>query len=491
MSQEQIEIQRESQELRQRVSASQQQMLEARLTQLPINQLIERIEAEAYDNPALELGVEEFEGEGDLESRESDGEGESGDDGSEDDRWDDDELPVYGPVYGDRKDRALGVGRSFYDSLREQMSYLELSDEERRIMEYVVCSLDDDGLLRKTSDMLSDELAIYQDIEAGAGEVEKVVEKVQEFEPAGIGARNLQECLILQIKRKPRTDLTDRMLRVVVDYFDYFTHKRWDKIREETGLGEEDAERVMVELRKLNPKPGLPMDEEVGGEWRGSSSPVGSHYINPDVFIETHDDGQVSYSLNDGGIPGIRISRSFSEIMDVKGKGVKDGEALRYVSHKVESAKGFIDAVRKSRRNLSVTVRAIIEWQHDFFVDGDEASLRPMRLKDIGEKTGLDISILSRVTSHKYAQTSWGMFPLKYFFNESFVARDGSTLAFVRIKAAIEDILDGEDKERPLSDEAICLELRKRGFEISRRTVTKYRKRLGIGSSGMRKESGL
>lgn len=484
MAQGQIQTQTAEQALKQQQTVTQQQLLQAHLTELPLNQLIERIEVEMDDNPALEaMPVDD-----DATETDSD-KGGTEDEETEDPLYsafgdDDDELPVYVPNNGstDREEIVYGANKSFYDSLKEQIGEIELSAQERDIMEYIIGSLDDDGLLRKSADAIADELAIYNNIYVEARDIECVIGMLQQFDPAGIGARSLQECLLLQIDRKEPSVVKDRMRQVVETFFDDFTHKRWDLVKRQMTLSDEEAHEMWAEMKKLNPKPGSAMSETIGKSL---------HHITPDFIIDTGDGGEISFALNEGGLPQLHISETFADMMK---QGQKGGpvsrqmkEALIYSKKKVEDAQNFIEAIKTRRRTLTHTMRAIISWQRPFFEDGDEASLRPMRLRDIAEKTGLDISTVSRVSNSKYAETRWGIFPLKFFFTEGYTTGSGEELSTRQIKIALKEIVEAEDKSAPLSDEALATLLAKKGYPIARRTVAKYREQQGIPTARMRK----
>ena len=504
MAQGQIQVQKQEQTLRQTQTITQQQMLQAHLVELPINQLIERINTEMDDNPALEAepapddgaatdgaygepdgdagGDEDFDAQAEREERQS-----ALDAALESIGRDDEELPVYhgGAAAGgaEREEIVYGDTVSFYDQLRGQMGETDLTPRERDIMEYLIGSLDDDGLLRKPIDSIVDELAIYHNTDTTAAEVERVLRKLQGFDPPGIGARDLRECLLLQIDRRGPSRLTELMRLVVDRHFGEFTKKHWDRIQSALRLSDAQAEALMSELRKLNPKPGASMGETVGRSIQ---------QITPDFIVDTQDDGTVSMTLNAGDVPELRVSQSFADTMrDYRDNRAsmsrQDKEALLYIKKKVDAAQGFIEAVKTRRRTLTLTMQAIIAWQRRFFEDGDEASLRPMILKDIAEKTGLDISTVSRVCSSKYAQTRWGTFPLRHFFSDNFVTSTGEELSTRRIKAALRDIIEAEDKSSPLSDDALKDALRAKGFPIARRTVAKYREQLGIPIARLRK----
>jgi RNA polymerase sigma-54 factor len=376
-----------------------------------------------------------------------------------------------------------GETESFYDQLKEQVGEMELTDKERDIIEYLIGSLDDDGLLRKDLSIVSDELAIYHNIDASEKEIEHVLLILQAFDPAGIGARSLQECLLLQIERRDPSKLRDLMERVVNDYFEAFTRKHWDKIQEDLKLNDTQAEALFHELRKLNPRPGASLGETVGRSMQ---------QITPDFIVDTQDDGTITFTLNNGEVPELKVSQSFVDSMkeyqqNKEHMSKQTKEALLYIKKKVDAAQGFIEAVKVRRHTLSVTMRAIIQLQRQFFLDGDEASIRPMILKDVAEKSGLDISTVSRVSNSKYAQTRWGTFPLRHFFSDGYVTESGEELSTRQIKAALRDLVDAEDKRKPLSDDQLKDLLAEKGFPIARRTVAKYREQLGIPIARLRK----
>ena len=495
----QIQEQKLEQKLGQ--SISHQQLLQAALVELPVAQLVDRINTEMNDNPALEVDADYDEPEA-LDFQDSGDYGDGGDDyetSSEreerqsalDDALsnigrDDEDLPVYqggSAVAEEREEMVYGETVSFYDQLKEQMGELEMTEQQRDVMEYLIGSLDDDGLLRKGLDVICEELAIYHNIDVTEQQVEQVLDLLQHFDPAGIGARSLQECLLLQISRREPSRVRDLMQRVVSSHFDEFTKKHWDKIQSALALNDMQAEALFRELRKLNPRPGASLGETVGRNLQ---------QITPDFIVDTQDDGTVTFVLNNGEVPELKVSQSFADSMkeyqeNKENLSRQTKEALLYIKKKVDAAQNFIEAIKVRRHTLTVTMRAIIQLQHQFFVDGDEASLRPMILRDVAEKTGLDPSTISRVSNSKYAQTRWGTFPLRHFFSDGFVTESGEELSTRQIKAALRDIIDAEDKKRPLSDDVLKEELAKRGFPIARRTVAKYREQLGIPIARLRK----
>ena len=501
MAQSQIQEQRQTQGQKLTQSISHQQLLQATLVELPITQLVDRINTEMNDNPALETdsgydlpdapeyadyqddqdASDDYSVSAEREERQS-----ALDEALAGIGRDDEDLPVYhggSNVAEDREEMIYGQSESFYDQLMEQVGESELTDRQRDIMEYLIGSLDDDGLLRKPSDVISDELAIYHNIDATHEEIEHVLKVLQDFDPAGIGARSLQECLLIQISRRDDSKVKTLMQQVIADYFEAFTKKHWDKIQAALSLTDIQAEALFKELRKLNPRPGASMGETVGRSIQ---------QITPDFIIDTQDDGTVTFTLNNGEVPELKVSQSFVDSM----KEYQDNkehlsrqtkEALLYIKKKVDAAQGFIEAIKVRRHTLTATMQAIIALQHQFFLDGDEASLRPMILKDVAEKTGLDLSTISRVCNSKYAQTRWGTFPLRHFFSDSYVTESGEELSTRQIKAALRDIIETENRQKPLSDDAIKEELAKKGYPIARRTVAKYREQLGIPIARLRK----
>ncbi len=503
-------IQTETQQQLQQQRLSQQQMLQVKLLEMPLAELEQNVNAELDDNPALEEKDHDPDGMGSADEREDglpddDAGGEQDDeevrsereereealDNALEDLGRDDAMPSADAAYyggadhddADREEMVWGDTTSFYDKLKEQMGELELTDKQREVMEYLIGSLDSDGLLRKSLDDISDELAIYHNIDMPVSEIEQLLRRLQTFDPAGIGARDLQECLLLQIERRPKGKVRDLMERVIKEQFDNFTHKRWDRIAQALQLTDEQSTALQKEIRRLNPKPGASLGEAMGRNLQ---------QITPDFIVDTDDEGHVTFTLNNGRIPDLKVSSTFTDLVDTyktnKAKmNRQDKEALLYAKEKLDKAQGYIEAVKQRRHTLYVTMKAIIEWQKKYFQDGDEADLRPMILKDIAQKTGLDISTISRVCNVKYAQTRWGTFPLRFFFSDSYVTKDGEEMSTRKIKMALRDLLDDENKHRPLSDDALAAEMKKKGFPIARRTVAKYREQLGVPVARLRK----
>lgn len=496
MSQKLIQTQEQKLQQVQRLTA--QQLLQVKLLEMPINELEQNINAELDDNPALERSSDEdtdtrnedvetgeedtsYEEESEREEREDEL------DNALENLGKDDEMPEYeSSSYNnnaDYEEMVFGDTTSFYDMLKDQMSMMELDDKQREVIEYLIGSLDDDGLLRKDLDTISDELAIYHNIDLSKEDIERALKTLQSFDPAGVGGRNLQECLLLQIHRREKGKLRDAMERVIHEFFDEFTKKHWKTIQAEMGLSDLQTQTLQEEIKKLNPKPGSSLGESEG---------ITQQQITPDFIVDTNDDGTITFTLNLGNVPELIVSPTFNDMVDTYQKNKEamnrqDKEALLYAKEKVEKAKGYINAIKQRQHTLIITMKAIIKIQRKFFLDGDETDLKPMNLKDIADITGLDISTISRVSNIKYAQTKWGIFPLRFFFSDSYTTKDGEEMSTRKIKIILKEIVDKENKEKPFSDEALTLEMKNAGYPIARRTVAKYREQLNIPAARLRK----
>lgn len=495
-------------------------MLAVRLLGMPITELEQSVQAELDDNPAMEsaapedafgdnlgqdstltasaAGEDRQAAEGDSDFADDDDytaqtekeERETALDDALERIGSDDRMPDIGErgfgagtADADYEEMVYGGQTSFYDSLKEQMMDVELSETQREIMEYIIGSLDGDGLLRKSSTGICDELAVYHNIDCTEEEVESLISTLQQFDPAGIGAANLRECLLLQIDRRKPSRVTDMMREVISRCFDDFMSKHWERITRQTGMGDALAESVREELLKLNPKPGAAL-----GETEGRSM----QQITPDFVVDTADDGTVSFAINNGRLPELYVSPSFTELIEGYRQNrssmtKRDKEALLYAKEKVERARGYIEAVRQRQHTLYITMKAIIELQKPFFRDGDESELRPMILKDVADRTGLDISTVSRVSNQKYAQTRWGTFRLRHFFSDGITAENGEEMSTRKVKMAMKEIISAEDKGKPLSDDALTKILKSKGYPVARRTVAKYREQLAIPVARLRR----
>lgn len=480
----------------QRQTLSQLQLLCVRLLELPIEAIEERIRTEVLENPALE---EIDSGETDELNSET-----SGDELTLGDYRNEDDIPDYllgeGSGVGKRmaaEDIPLTDTVSFYEVLKGQLGECDLDDGQQAVAEYLIGSLDGDGLLRKPLSTIVDELMLYQGVYMSEREVEKVLGIVQQLEPAGVGARGLKECLVIQLKRKSPSSSRDTALDIMEKCYEDFTYKRWERIKQRLNLSDEKLQEAIDELVHLNPRPGSSVGEAMDKRWQ---------QITPDFIVETDSDGNISFGLNERNVPRLQVSQSFSamakECEKEKKENKETGEALVFLKQKIDAAQGFIDAVRQRQITLIATMQAIVEIQHAFFLEGDERLLKPMKLKDVAQRTGLDISTVSRVSNCKYVQTDYGVFPLKFFFGDSFhkptaaiqkevdgtsVAKNEEETSLRLIRAVIRECIDNEDKQNPLTDEQLVKILQQHGFDIARRTVAKHRSQLGIPVARMRK----
>ncbi|MGM0945920.1 MAG: RNA polymerase factor sigma-54 [Bacteroidota bacterium] len=477
-----------SQSLSQKLSPQQIQFI--KLLQVPTAELDTRIEEELEINPALEEGKEEKE---DSEKDEFEDTYEE-DLGSDDrdlnlDDYLDDEYGGYkmqgdGNYNADEEDREIPISSqaSLHELLIQQLNYLKLDDRQRIIGQQLIGSIENDGYIRRDLEAIINDLAFSQNIETDIDELEEILRKIQTFDPAGIASRNLQECLILQLERKehPEDPTVQHALRIIHDCFEEFTKKHYSKIQRRCDLNEEETKEAVNLITKLNPKP--------GGVSEGL---VRTQYIIPD-FILTNNSGKLEISLNSKNAPELRISRSYSEMFDAYDKSDKKDKKLKetvsFVKQKLDAAKWFIDAIKQRQNTLLRTMEAILEYQKEFFIDGDETNLRPMILKDIAEKIDMDISTVSRVANSKSIQTEFGVYPLKYFFSEGIATDSGEDVSNREVKFVLQGMVDAEDKMKPLSDDKLVKMLNQKGYNIARRTVAKYREQLQIPVARLRKE---
>lgn len=473
---------------------SPQQIMVVKLLELPTLELEERIHAELLDNPALEEGREPADSHDEPDSdynTDQDGEPNTdcGTDLSLGDYRTEDDIPDYKLQENNRsynetpEEIPFSDNVSFYETLKEQLDMQDLTPEEKQLGEYIIGSLDDDGLLRKTTESLMDELAIYQGIYTTQEELEHIISIIQDFEPAGIGARTLQECLLIQISRKENSPLKQIEYDIISKCCDEFTRKNKEKILQKLNISEEEYSSAFAELVKLNPRPGSSMGEAIGKNLQ---------QIIPDFIVETEDDGNVVLSLNNQYVPELRLSREFTEMLDEhtrnKANQSKDAkDALMFLKQKVDAAQGFINAVKQRQQTLLSTMQAIIDLQLPFFQEGDEALLRPMILKDVAERAHLDISTISRVSNSKYVQTNFGIYPLKFFFNDGYTTENGEELSVREIKRILKECISGENKDKPYTDDELADILKEKGYPIARRTVAKYRQQLNIPVARLRR----
>ena len=495
MAQASRQIQTQTQQQIQTLSP--QQILTVKLLELPAVELEDRVRAELLENPALEEGKEESPNDDYADVREEEPQSEDGGDTSYDslsDYLNEDDIPDYKLQENNRskgeqaEEIPFSDSTSFYETLKEQLGERVLDEHRRELAEYLIGSLDDDGLLRKPLDSISDELAIYSGIEASPEELEEALKVIQDFDPAGLGARDLRECLLIQIRRKKaqadkNNPLLDVEERILDECYDDFTRKHWDKIEQKLELDEETCQLAIKEICKLNPRPGASLGEAIGKNMQ---------QIVPDFIVETYDDGTISLTLNNRNVPELRMSRDFTEMLEEHTKNranqsKESKEAMMFLKQKIDAAQGFIDAVKQRQNTLTVTMQAIIDLQRPFFLEGDESLLRPMILKDVAERTGLDISTVSRVSNSKYVQTNYGIYPLKFFFNDGYTTEDGEEMSVREIRKFLKECIDNEDKKKPYTDDELTEMLNEKGYPIARRTVAKYRQQMNIPVARLRK----
>lgn len=474
------------QKLLQKLSPQQIQVI--KLLEIPALQLEQRIKKELEENPVLELesegGSDESENEVQDDASESDIDN---DEFTFDDYYDEDEdIPSYklntNNYSKDDKyiDIPFSVGTTFHEYLLEQLGVADLTEEEQQLAEYIIGNIDDDGYLRRDLPAISDDLAFNLNMEVSEQDLQKILNVVQQFDPPGVAARDLRECLLIQINRINRGQYSTAR-EIVKTYFDEFTKKHYSKIQAKLELDDQQIKESIEQILKLNPKPGS-----------SYSNPLNkaNQHIVPDFILENID-GELILSLNQRNVPELKINDSYLEMirsMGANGKNKNRKEALLFVKEKIDSAKWFMDALQQRQTTLMHTMSEIVSLQKAYFAEGDETKLKPMILKDIAERTGLDISTISRVSNSKYIQTHFGIFPLKYFFSEGLQKDDGEEVSTREIKKILQDCIDGEDKKRPLTDDKLAAILKKKTYNIARRTVAKYREQLGIPVARLRKE---
>ena len=473
---------------------SPQQILLMKLLQIPTIALEQRIKQEIEENPALEDSAEADEEFGESvadEDFENEFDNENSDEFDLNDYLTDDDIPSYKlqsnnySADDERKEIPYASGKTFQDNLMAQLGLRRLSEKQLAIAKTIIGNLDDSGYLQRDLESMVDDLAFTQNITTTPGEILEVLKVIQEFDPAGVGARDLQECLLIQLKRKqqdnPGLNLNLPIL-IIEKYFNEFTKKHYDKIIKKTRISEEQLKEAIDEILKLNPKPGNSMSESVKT----------NQYVLPD-FIITNNDGKLELTLNSKNTPELRLSRTYLDMIeayasDKSKKTSQQRDAMMFIKRKIDSAKWFIEAIRQRHNTLYMTMKAIMDYQREYFLTGDERKLKPMILKDIAEIVNLDISTISRVANSKYVQTPFGTFLLKSFFSESMMTESGEEVSTREIKKILQDCIEAENKTKPLTDEQLTKILKEKGYSIARRTVAKYREQLGIPVARLRKE---
>lgn len=478
--------QRLQQKLLQKLSPQQIQMI--KLLEIPAIQMEQRIKKELEENPVLEEGAEDpF---ADQEEVKDEQVAEQQDEFSIEDYMQDDEIPSYRlntQNYSSdqkREEIPFSMGSSFMEQLKAQLGLRKLTEEQEVLAEYVLGNIDDDGYLRRDLEAIADDLAFSIGKETTYEALHEVLMIIQEFDPPGVGARSLQECLILQLDRKDLSDAVIELARKILkNHFDQFTNKHYEKITQRLGIEEKELKEALDEILRLNPKPGGAM---------GDSQSKSFHHIVPDFILE-ESEGELQLYLNSNNVPELRVSRTYSDMFESysanKAKASRDEkDAVTFVKQKLDSARWFIDAIRQRQNTMLLTMNAILVYQNDYFYEGDETRMRPMILKDIAEKTDLDISTISRVVNSKYIQTHFGIYPLKYFFSEGMLTDSGEEVSTREIKKILQDCIDNEDKRKPLTDDRLSAILNAKGYQIARRTVAKYREQLNLPVARLRKE---
>ncbi len=485
------------QKLLQKLSPQQIQLM--KLLQVPTAHLEERIKEELEENPALETAEdghednfedakEEFDStEDDFESEGSEEEYDNIDISEYVSESDDDvgDYKLRDDNYPDQEETKTiphKVETSFHEILLDQLTMLKLDEREAKIAEQIVGSIDDDGYLRRELSSICDDLAFRQNIDSNEQEIEQIVMLIQQFDPPGVAARDLRECLLLQLQRKSGTGRSvETAIKVIDKYFEEFTKKHYEKIQRGLNLNDDEIKDVINQIIKLNPKPGGHVGETNKME----------NYVIPDFFV-FNNMGKLELTLNSKNAPDLRISEGYRDMLKEYDRGAKKDkrqkEAVLFIKQKIDAAKWFIDAIKQRQHTLLSTMQTIMDYQKSFFLTGDETEMRPMILKDIAERTGLDISTVSRVANSKFVQTEFGTYRLKFFFSESLVTDSGEEVSTREVKKILSNLIEEESKKHPLSDEKLTDLLQEKGYNIARRTVAKYREQLNIPVARLRKE---
>jgi RNA polymerase sigma-54 factor len=472
-----------SQKLEQRLSPQQIQLM--KLLQVPTMELDQRIKQEIEENPALEEGSDELEDE--FDNQDDTEENDTDDEFDLSDYIDDDIADYKTNANNQSKDDEervipLSGEQSFQEKLSEQLHLLNLNDTEFIIADILIGNLDESGYLNRDLEALVDDLAFSMNVITSEQEVKSILGLIQTFDPAGVGARSLQECLLLQINRKQDGDISRfTAKKILEDFFEEFTKKHYDKIALKLEIEDKDLKDAIDEILRLNPKPGGSLRESAKNQLQ----------ITPD-FVINETEGRLELSLNSRNAPSLKVSREYESMLRSYSEGAKttksDKEAFSFVRQKLDGAKWFIDAIKQRQQTLLLTMNAIMNYQFAYFLSGDEAKLRPMILKDISDIVNLDISTISRVSNSKYVQTNFGIYPLKYFFSESLSTDSGEEVSTREVKKILSEAINSESKKIPLTDEKLMDLLNEKGYNIARRTVAKYREQLNFPVARMRKE---
>ena len=479
--------------LQQKLSPMQIQLI--KLLEIPTVSMEQRIKEEIESNPVLEVDEEATRRAQDDEVTDpqvNSARDEQPDDGTIEGYLLNEDIPAYrlqaNNFSNDDEKRdsvPYSEAASFYEHLQEQLGLQDLSDRQRQIAGYIIGNIDEDGYLRRDVGNIADDASFALNVDIADSEVDEVLRHVQMMDPPGVGARDLRECLLLQLHkaRNPQDPIIQTAISVLSDCFDEFSKRHYDKIMLKLHIDDDVLKDAIAEILRLNPKPGSAYG---GGIVRQAQ------HIVPDFIID-YDNGQISFHLNRRNEPELKISQTYADMLrefqnNRLNQSQEQKDAVSFVREKVKSAQWFIDAIKQRQNTLSLVMQAILDYQGDYFIDGDEQKLKPMILKDIAERTGLDVSTISRVSNSKYAQTPFGIFPLKYFFTEKLQNTDGDDVSSREVKKILKEAIDAEDKKKPLTDERLVEILKDKSYQIARRTVAKYREQMGIAVARLRKE---
>lgn len=476
------------QKLQQKLSPAQIQVI--KMLEVPTLELEERIRQELEENPALEEGADSESNTDEFDDEYGNDEGGNNDDFDPDEYMMDDDIPDYKLKANNtskddkREDIPFSAGMTFHENLIDQLGLLDLSEHQHLLAEYVIGNIDDEGYLRRTAESMVDDIVFQAGIQTTDEEMLQIIELVKQFDPAGIGATTLQECLLLQLQRKKQTTEVVLAEKIIDQYFEEFTKKHYDKITKSLNIDEEQLKKVITEITRLNPKP--------GNAWGGNILEKSMSTIVPDFILET-EGRQLIVNLNNSNVPELRVNTTYNEMFqdyasNKKNQSREMKDAILFVKQKIDAARWFIDAIKQRQQTLLTTMTAIVQFQKEFFLEGDDTFLKPMILKDIADRTGYDISTISRVSNSKYIQTDFGVYPVKYFFSESMTNDSGEEVSTREIKKILQDCIDNENKQKPLNDDALADVLKEKGYLIARRTVAKYREQLNIPVARLRKE---
>jgi len=474
------------QKLQQKLSPAQIQVI--KMLEVPTLELEERIRQELEENPALEEGAE-TDNKDDYDDEFSD-DGGNNDDFDPDEYMMDDDIPDYKLKTNNtskddkREDIPFSAGMTFHENLIDQLGLLDLTEHQHALAEYVIGNIDDEGYLRRTAESMVDDIVFQAGIQTTDDEMLQVIEIIRQFDPAGVGATTLQECLILQLERKNQSIDVQLATKIIKHYFEEFIKKHYDKITKVLNIDDEQLKRVITEITRLNPKP--------GNAWGGNILEKSMTTIVPDFILET-EGRQLIVQLNNSNVPDLRVNSTYNDMFEDYASNKKNQtremkDAVMFVKQKIDAARWFIDAIKQRQQTLLTTMTAIVKFQKEFFLEGDDTYLKPMILKDIADITSYDISTISRVSNSKYIQTDFGVYPVKYFFSESMTNDLGEEVSTREIKKILQDCIGNENKQKPLNDDALADVLKEKGYLIARRTVAKYREQLNIPVARLRKE---